>query len=179
MDARHLALAACAGLLSLSWLDLRAQVRCTMPNGRVIEQQFAKECPQGATKAETFSGKPAPIVVTPKPAPAPPPPQAVAPAPPPVRQVPRAPTRRADAEGDVQAVISAKCAREWPDDFRMRAYCERKQAEGLSTVRGPVDAPPREAEIIRRKCAGDWPNDFRMRAYCERKQVEGLRQLQR
>lgn len=34
------------------------QVRCTMPNGTVIEQKLAKSCPQGAVKGETFDGKP-------------------------------------------------------------------------------------------------------------------------
>lgn len=45
--------------------DAAAQVRCTMPNGRVIEQQLSDQCPQGAVKSETFEGKPAPIVTTP------------------------------------------------------------------------------------------------------------------
>lgn len=38
-----------------------AQVRCTMPNGMVIEQQLSDTCPQGAVKAETLQGAPAPV----------------------------------------------------------------------------------------------------------------------
>ncbi|ADV01286.1 DUF2511 domain-containing protein [Alicycliphilus denitrificans] len=36
-----------------------AQVRCTMPNGQVIEQRLSSVCPRGASKAETLDGKPA------------------------------------------------------------------------------------------------------------------------
>lgn len=36
-----------------------AQVRCTMPNGTVIEQRFSDRCPQGALKSETLDGQPA------------------------------------------------------------------------------------------------------------------------
>lgn len=38
-----------------------AQVRCTMPNGRVIEQQLSSVCPRGAVRAETLAGQPAQI----------------------------------------------------------------------------------------------------------------------
>lgn len=38
-----------------------AQVRCTMPNGVVIEQRLSSHCPQGAVKAETLDGEPAAI----------------------------------------------------------------------------------------------------------------------
>ncbi|MDP3520678.1 MAG: hypothetical protein Q8S02_08655 [Hydrogenophaga sp.] len=164
---------------ALSAATASAQVRCTMPNGRVIEQQLANVCPQGTVKAETLDGRPARIVTTPPPPPAPPAPAPQVTRPQVARQSVNTANPGQSAGGGESAVISAKCAMEWPDDFRMRAYCEKKQDEGLSTVRRPVDAPPREAEIIRRKCAGEWPTDFRMRAYCERKQVEGLRQLQR
>lgn len=35
-----------------------AQVRCTMPNGKVITQQLSASCPQGAVKGETMDGRP-------------------------------------------------------------------------------------------------------------------------
>jgi hypothetical protein len=38
-----------------------AQVRCTMPNGVVIEQKLASTCPVGATKGETFDGEVVPL----------------------------------------------------------------------------------------------------------------------
>lgn len=63
-------------VVSLHALQAVGQVRCTMPNGVVIEQRLANVCPVGAVKGETFDGKPAPIAeVKPekplKPAPAP------------------------------------------------------------------------------------------------------------
>jgi len=39
----------------------------------------------------------------------------------------------ASAESTDQ-MIRDKCAREWPDDFEMRAYCEKKQVEGLRAL---------------------------------------------
>lgn len=42
-------------------LGLSAQVRCTMPNGMVIEQRLSTTCPNGATKAVTLDGAPAAV----------------------------------------------------------------------------------------------------------------------
>lgn len=44
----------------LATSQLHAQVRCTMPNGVVIEQKLSDTCPAGATKSQTADGKPAP-----------------------------------------------------------------------------------------------------------------------
>jgi hypothetical protein len=76
------------------------------------------------------------------------------------------------------ATIRAKCAEEWPDDFRMRAFCERQQEEGLRTLQAGPPVSGREASVIREKCTEEWPRDFRMRAFCERQQADGLRTLQ-
>ncbi len=75
------------------------------------------------------------------------------------------------------AAIRAKCAKEWPDDFAMRKYCEDKQYEGLRALR----TRPMAAGLakIRSKCAGEWPDDFAMRDYCEKKQLAALRELNR
>jgi hypothetical protein len=63
----------CGFVLGLWFLSahVAGQVRCTMPNGVVIEQRFADACPQGATKAETFQGVPVEVrqAVTPSPTP--------------------------------------------------------------------------------------------------------------
>ena len=80
------------------------------------------------------------------------------------------------AEG-VDQTIREKCAREWPDDFRMRAYCEKRQREALPKLVSPATPSSDEANVIRSKCAREWPDDFRMRAYCEEKQRDGLRAL--
>lgn len=38
-----------------------AQVRCTMPNGKVIEQRLSTTCPAGASRAEMLDGRPAEV----------------------------------------------------------------------------------------------------------------------
>lgn len=73
--------------------------------------------------------------------------------------------------------ISAKCATDWPNDFRMRAFCEKQQGNALQSLGQPVNAAPREADTIRTKCERDWPNDFRMRAFCETQQTNALQSL--
>ena len=84
-----------------------AQVRCTMPNGRVIEQQLSAVCPVGAVSGETFDGRPVEVQKKPEPKPkpvkAPPPaPQAVAPKPP-----PPAPVQHAQTEFDQAYLLCA------------------------------------------------------------------------
>ncbi len=73
--------------------------------------------------------------------------------------------------------ISAKCATDWPNDFRMRAFCEKQQGNALQSLGQPVNAAPTEADTIRKKCERDWPNDFRMRAFCEKRQTNALKSL--
>jgi len=78
-------------------------------------------------------------------------------------------------------IIQEKCERDWPTDFRMRAYCEQLQRQGLQdlSASNPRDINPNEFATVRTKCADDWPRDFRMRAYCEQQQISGIRSLQR
>lgn len=38
-----------------------AQVRCKMPNGKVIEQRLSTVCPAGATQSEFLDGRPAEV----------------------------------------------------------------------------------------------------------------------
>jgi hypothetical protein len=40
-----------------------------------------------------------------------------------------------DEFANSEQVIHELCAKEWPDDFRMRAYCERTQHEGLAQLK--------------------------------------------
>jgi hypothetical protein len=45
---------------------------------------------------------------------------------------------RTDVPTDAEASpgIRAKCAQEWPGDYRMRLYCEKSQLEALRQLRG-------------------------------------------
>lgn len=71
-----------------------AQVRCTMPNGVVIEQKLSQVCPQGAIRSETLGGKPAPVRE-----------QALAPS---------QPVRKGEDGRAVQAVSASEFGDAWP-----------------------------------------------------------------
>ncbi len=73
------------------------------------------------------------------------------------------------------SLIRSKCASEWPDDFRMRKYCQDQQNAGLQALRSRTMTGV--LAKVRSKCASEWPNDFRMRDYCEKQQIEAYRQL--
>jgi hypothetical protein len=77
-------------------------------------------------------------------------------------------------------IIEQKCTQEWPSDFRMRAYCQQQQREGVAALnRGRPNSVSQDAfAIIRGKCANDWSRDFNMRAYCENQQYESYYTLQ-
>jgi hypothetical protein len=72
------------------------------------------------------------------------------------------------------STIRGKCAADWPDDFRMRVYCQQQQDGGLAALRQRAMNGSSEHRTIRTKCATDWPDDFRMRNYCEEQQLKAL-----
>jgi endonuclease YncB( thermonuclease family) len=74
--------------------------------------------------------------------------------------------------------IRAKCAQDWPTDFRMRAYCEQQQQTAVGSL-GARSMRSTDQQTIRTKCASDWPDDFRMRDYCEQQQLKALSVLGR
>jgi hypothetical protein len=76
-------------------------------------------------------------------------------------------------------IIEEHCSAEWPDDFKMRRYCQDQQQKGVSTLeRGlPSGIGASAFKMIRGKCAGEWPTDFKMRAYCESQQFDAYRSL--
>ena len=51
----------CGVFLALSSATTHAQVRCTMPNGMVIEQKLSNVCPAGARSGQLADGSKAPI----------------------------------------------------------------------------------------------------------------------
>lgn len=86
----------------------------------------------------------------------------------------------ADPPADAAAAgaIRTKCAGEWPDDFAMRAYCEKQQQEALVKLRGRT-MNAGDYRTIRNKCAGEWADDFQMRNYCEEQQLKALAAIKR
>lgn len=73
--------------------------------------------------------------------------------------------------------IKAKCAKEWPTDFEMQAYCQKQQREALSKLwdHNAWITDNADGRVIRNKCQGEWPDDFEMRAYCEDQQYKALK----
>ena len=86
---------------------------------------------------------------------------------------PSAQSENAVASGN--AVIRAKCATDWPDDFAMRAHCQKRQDDGVTALQGRNMTGTSDRVTIRTKCATDWPDDFAMRDYCEGRQLEALK----
>jgi len=86
-----------------------------------------------------------------------------------------------DAQEDPEVVIRERCAKEWPDNSRMRAACVEQQQNVLDkSLSSPVDprVPLEDQTLLREKCAKDWPDDFRKRAQCEQYQIRGFQKLQ-
>ena len=85
-----------------------------------------------------------------------------------------------DIPSNLNQIIEQKCAAEWPNDFRMRSYCQDQQRQGVAALsQGRPQAVSQDAyAIIRGKCAQEWPQDFKMRSYCESQQYEGYYALQ-
>jgi hypothetical protein len=75
-------------------------------------------------------------------------------------------------------VIRAKCTKDWPDDFQMRAFCEKQQTAALTTLHQRTMTSPDQL-TIRNTCARDWHDDFQIRSVCEEKQLEALKKIGR
>lgn len=90
-------------------------------------------------------------------------------------------SRPGSASPNPQEIISGKCLKDWPGDFEMRAYCEKKQNEALAGLaKGkPNDISEANYKQLLGKCTADWPGDFEMLEYCTNKQMEAVRKLKR
>jgi hypothetical protein len=72
--------------------------------------------------------------------------------------------------------IGAKCAADWPDDYRMQEYCVKTQRESSDALDARSMTGSRE-QGIRAKCQKDWSDDYKMRNYCEEQQLKSLRAI--
>jgi hypothetical protein len=95
------------------------------------------------------------------------------------RAAPRAATTVSDvpALSEAQPGIRTKCAKEWPEDFSVRAYCEKTEAEALTKLRAQTMTGSADHQTIRRKCAREWPDDYSVRNYCEETELKALAAL--
>jgi hypothetical protein len=94
-----------------------------------------------------------------------------------------APSARSAVSPEAAAIldgIKSKCASEWPDNFRMQAYCRDQQVEAIGKIVARNDSgvmDTKEGLVIRRKCRADWPNNYRMQNYCEEQQLRAFASL--
>lgn len=84
-----------------------------------------------------------------------------------------------ESEEQFKQMSSELCKNEWPDDFRMRSYCQEQQKKGYDNLLRSVPSGLTEEvyNTIKVLCKGEWPKDFRMRAYCEEQQIKGYNNL--
>lgn len=68
-------------------------------------------------------------------------------------------------------------AKEWPEDFAVRAFCEKQQAEALTKLRARTMTATADHYTIRRKCAREWPDDYAVRNFCEETELKALAAL--
>lgn len=85
------------------------------------------------------------------------------------------------APGDqsFQEIVKAHCAKEWPTDFRMQAFCNNQQVQGMLNIGNRNMRDTAEHRTIRAECIKQWGTDFRMVDHCEQQQLKALDDLRR
>lgn len=88
-------------------------------------------------------------------------------------------TEGSDDFSTAESILKAKCRKDRPDDYSVRAFCEKQQREAVTKLKKgkPRDIAASEFRIVRNKCAKDWPDDFSVRAFCEEQQYKAIREL--
>jgi hypothetical protein len=104
----------------------------------------------------------------------------------------RQPTTPQEWMTEFKAGIREKCEKEWPDDYRMQAYCIKQQDEALGKFLGRNTAiyGTEKLKKLRTRCLAEWSTpatrrdgsdrfivDFRMANYCEEQQLKALASL--
>lgn len=88
-----------------------------------------------------------------------------------------------DVKADYGAMAREHCAREWPDDFQMQAYCFRQQHVGMLQFKTVSDDLGAAIEKALEKCADDWTKDglpdWQMIGHCAIGQARAFQTLAR
>jgi hypothetical protein len=89
--------------------------------------------------------------------------------------------RKTDEYAGSGETIEQECKKDWPEDFAMRNFCEKKQRTAVEKLKAgkPLDISERDYVVVHTTCSTDWPKDFSMRHYCEQKQFDALRELRK
>ncbi len=133
-----------------------AIIKCVAPDGSITIQDT--HCPPGSKSASTLPPQPKSD---------------------PQRTSRLAPIQASPQVSGLSTSIREKCAKDWPDDFRMRQFCEQQQSEAALNLRRPLTSAGKDEALIRRKCEKDWPDDYRMRVFCQEQQTKALATLNR
>lgn len=75
-----------------------------------------------------------------------------------------------DVKADYGELAAVHCAREWPDDFQMQAYCRHQQNIGMAQFKAVSDDIGKPIEKALEKCTEEWTRDripdFQMIGHC-------------
>lgn len=72
--------------------------------------------------------------------------------------------------------IQGHCAKQWPDNFQMRVFCEEQQTDALAKLTARQMGVG-DLATIRATCEKQWGENYQMRNFCEEQQLEALRKL--
>jgi ferredoxin len=86
-----------------------------------------------------------------------------------------------DTKADYIGLTKQFCAKDWPDNFEMQAYCLKQQAQGMLQFKAVSDELGKPIEKALEHCTEEWTTDrlpnFAMIGYCATKQAESYRSL--
>jgi hypothetical protein len=75
--------------------------------------------------------------------------------------------------------IQAYCAKEWPNNYRMQAWCQDRQekAKGELSSGAPNGISWSEYSGIKDHCVKEWPDNYAMQAWCVNSEQEALKRI--
>lgn len=85
-----------------------------------------------------------------------------------------------DVGADYSKLAAVHCRAEWPNDFRMQAYCMKQQRIGMLQFKAVIDELGEPIEKALEKCTEEWTNDrvpdWQMIGYCATVQAKAFKQ---
>jgi hypothetical protein len=88
-----------------------------------------------------------------------------------------------DVHADDGKLAAEHCARAWPVDFQMQAYCRHEQNVGMLQFKAVAEDIGQPIEPALEKCTADWTRDgipdFQMIGHCAVEQGVAWRRLNR
>jgi hypothetical protein len=86
-----------------------------------------------------------------------------------------------DVKADYVELSRQRCAKEWPDNFEMQAFCLKQDAAGMLQFKAVSDELGKPIEKALERCTEQWTADrlpnWQMIGFCATKQAEAYRSL--